>query len=180
MIKRLCEDIILANGFKGTYMCVGINCVLNKCPFNDICTQKTNKQYAEVAKQWLEKQENDKILEFEEGALEELLDFEMPELDNTGYMKEEKKMTLKEKILAKINYKMVAEFIYDELEDDIAEKVAYNIDEESIARDFISGYKEELLEVAVDVVEESLMEDVDYGDVQDSFKEYVQEQVDNM
>ena len=89
-------------------------------------------------------------------------------------------MSLKERILNKLDYRSIAEQIYDRLEKEIIDDVAYYIDEEQIVEDMIYGYKSNYLEVAREVVAESIAEDIDANEIEDHFKEVVQEKVDDM
>ena len=89
-------------------------------------------------------------------------------------------MSLKERILNKLDYRSIAEQIYDRLEKEIIDDVVYYIDEEQIVEDMIYGYKSNYLEVAREVVAESIAEDIDANEIEDHFKEVVQEKVDDM
>lgn len=89
-------------------------------------------------------------------------------------------MSLKERILNKLDYRSIAEQIYDRLEKEIIDDVVYYIDEDQIVEDMIYGYKSNYLEVAREVVAESIAEDIDANEIEDHFKEVVQEKVDDM
>ena len=89
-------------------------------------------------------------------------------------------MSLKERILNKLDYRSIAEQIYDRLEREIIDDVVYYIDEDQIVEDMIYGYKSNYLEVAREVVAESIAEDIDANEIEDHFKEVVQEKVDDM
>lgn len=89
-------------------------------------------------------------------------------------------MSLKERILNKINYRSIAEQIYDRLEREIIDDVAYHIDEDQIVEDMVCNYKNDYLEIAREVVIESIAEDIDAIEIEDNFKEVVQEKVDDM
>lgn len=89
-------------------------------------------------------------------------------------------LSLKERILNKINYRSIAEQIYDRLEREIINDVVYYIDEDQIVEDMVCNYKNEYLEVAREVVAESIAEDIDANEIEDHFKEVVQEKVDDM
>ena len=89
-------------------------------------------------------------------------------------------MSLKERILNKLDYRSIAEQIYERLEKEIIDDVVYYIDEDQIVEDMIYGYKSNYLEVAREVVAESIAEDIDANEIEDHFKEVVQEKVDDM
>ena len=89
-------------------------------------------------------------------------------------------MSLKERILNKLDYRSIAEQIYDRLEREIIDDVVCYIDEDQIVEDMVCNYKNEYLEVAREVVAESIAEDIDANEIEDHFKEVVQEKVDDM
>lgn len=89
-------------------------------------------------------------------------------------------MSLKERILNKLDYRSIAEQIYDRLEKEIIDDVVCYIDEDQIVEDMIYGYKSNYLEVAREVVIESIAEDIDASEIEDHFKEVMQEKVDDM
>ena len=90
-----------------------------------------------------------KIIEEESSDLEELLDIDTDEILESALSiepvinnneKVERKMSLKEKILARIDYKAIAEEVFNIIEDEVVEEVAYDFDETSIAHDLVDGY----------------------------------------
>ena len=89
-------------------------------------------------------------------------------------------MSLKERILNKLDYRSIAEQIYDRLEREIIDDVVCYIDEDQIVEDMVCNYKNEYLEVAREVVIESIAEDIDASEIEDHFKEVMQEKVDDM
>ena len=100
---------------------------------------------------------------------------------------EEEEITVTEMIdeeiledVRKLDYRSIAEQIYDRLEKEIIDDVVYYIDEDQIVEDMIYGYKSNYLEVAREVVAESIAEDIDANEIEDHFKEVVQEKVDDM
>ena len=110
------------------------------------------------------------------------LNIDMEEIIEVELKKEEVKgmRTLKERILNKLDYRSIAEQIYDRLEREIIDDVVYYIDEDQIVEDMIYGYKSNYLEIAREVVAESIAEDIDANEIEDHFKEVVQEKVDDM
>lgn len=103
-------------------------------------------------------------------------------LMNNAKKKENVKMdmSLKERILNKLDYRSIAEQIYDRLEKEIIDDVVCYIDEDQIVEDMVCNYKNEYLEVAREVVIESIAEDIDASEIEDHFKEVMQEKVDDM
>ena len=104
-----------------------------------------------------------KVIEEESSDLEELLDIDTDALLESALSiepvinineKVERKMTLKEKILAKINYKAIAEEVFNILEDEIVEEVAYDFNETNLAYDLVNEYRRDFIETAKEVIVE--------------------------
>ena len=130
-----------------------------------------------------------KLIEEESSDLEELLDIDTDEILESALSiepvinnneKVERKMTLKEKILAKINYKAIAEEVFDMLEDEIVEEVAYDFDETSIAYDLVNGYKRDFIETAKEVIFENIAQEIDVDEVTDMLKEVAIDKADEI
>ena len=130
-----------------------------------------------------------KVIEEESSDLEELLDIDTDEILESALSiepvinnneKVERKMTLKEKILAKINYKAIAEEIFDILEDEIVEEVAYDFDETSIAHDLVDGYRRDFIETAKEVIFENIAQEIDVDEVTDMLKEVAIDKADEI
>ena len=130
-----------------------------------------------------------KVIEEESSDLEELLDIDNdallesalsiePVINNNE--KVERKMTLKEKILAKIDYKKIAEEVFDILEDEIVEEVAYDFDETSIAYDLVNEYRRDFIETAKEVIIENIGQEVDVDEVTDMLKEVAIDKADEI
>ena len=130
-----------------------------------------------------------KVIEEESSDLEELLDIDTdallesalsiePVINNNE--KVERKMTLKEKILAKINYKAIAEEVFDILEDEIVEEVAYDFDETSIAHDLVNEYRRDFIETAKEVIFENIGQEIDVDEVTDMLKEVAIDKADEI
>ena len=133
-----------------------------------------------------------KVIEEESSDLEELLDIDTdafepflesalsiePVINNNE--KVERKMTLKEKILAKIDYKAIAEEVFDILEDEIVEEVAYDFDETSIAHDLVDGYRRDFIETAKEVIFEEIAQEIDVDEVTDMLKEVAIDKADEI
>ena len=130
-----------------------------------------------------------KVIEEESSDLEELLDIDNdallesvlsiePVINNNE--KVERKMTLKEKILAKINYKAIAEEVFDILEDEIVEEVAYDFDETSIAHDLVNEYRRDFIETAKEVIFENIAQEIDVDEVTDMLKEVAIDKADEI
>ena len=130
-----------------------------------------------------------KVIEEEPSDLEELLDFDTDELLESALSiepvinnneKVERKMSLKEKILAKINYKAIAEEVFDMLEDEIVEEVAYDFDETSIAHDLVDEYRRDFIETAKEVIFEEIAQEIDVDEVTDMLKEVAIDKADEI
>ena len=87
-------------------------------------------------------------------------------------------MSLKEKILAKIDYKKIAEEIYEILEDDIVEEVASSFDEMDLAYDLIDGYRSDFIETAREVIVENIEQEINVDEVSDYLKEVAIDRID--
>ena len=130
-----------------------------------------------------------KVIEEESSDLEELLDIDTDEILESALSiepvinnneKVERKMTLKEKILAKINYKAIAEEVFDILEDEIVEEVAYDFDETSIAHGLVDEYRRDFIETAKEVIVENIGQEVDVDEVTDMLKEVAIDKADEI
>ena len=89
-------------------------------------------------------------------------------------------MSLKEKILAKIDYKKIAEEVFDILEDEIVEEVAYDFDATSIAYDLVNEYRRDFIETAKEVIIENIGQEVDVDEVTDMLKEVAIDKADEI
>ena len=133
-----------------------------------------------------------KVIEEESSDLEELLDIDTDAFDPflesalsiepviNNNEKVERKMTLKEKILARIDYKKIAEEVFDILEDDIVEEVANSFDEMEIAYDLVSGYRSDFIETAKEVIVENIAQEVDVDEVTGMLKEVAIDKADEI
>ena len=130
-----------------------------------------------------------KVIEEESNDLEELLDIDTDALLESALSiepvinineKVEKKMTLKEKILAKINYKAIAEEVFNILEDEIVEEVAYDFNETNLAYDLVNEYRRDFIETAKEVIVENIGQEVDVDEVTDMLKEVAIDRADEM
>nr|DAP03370.1 MAG TPA: hypothetical protein [Caudoviricetes sp.] len=130
-----------------------------------------------------------KVIEEESSDLEELLDLDTdallesalsiePVINNNE--KVEKKMTLKEKILAKIDYKAIAKEVFDILEDEIVEEVVCDFDETNLAYDLVDMYRRDFIETAKEVIVENIGQEVDVDEVTDMLKEVAIDRADEM
>ena len=130
-----------------------------------------------------------KVIEEESNDLEELLDIDTDALLESALSiepvinineKVERKMTLKEKILAKINYKAIAEEVFNILEDEIVEEVVCDFDEINLAYDLIDGYRRDFIETAKEVIVENIGQEVDVDEVTDMLKEVAIDKADEI
>ena len=130
-----------------------------------------------------------KVIEEESSDLEELLDIDNdallesalsiePVINNNE--KVERKMTLKEKILAKINYKAIAEEVFNIIEEEVVEEVAYDFDETNLAYDLVDMYRRDFIETAKEVIVENIGQEVDVDEVTDMLKEVAIDKADEI
>lgn len=115
-------------------------------------------------------------LELSEDFMDEIIGLELIKED---LEKEEVKgmRTLKERILAKVDYKAIAERIWDNIVDDVVDKVANNFDEDNIAEDLIYNYRSELIEQASEVIIEEVNEEISLSDIEDEIRDIARDLV---
>ena len=89
-------------------------------------------------------------------------------------------MSLKEKILAKIDYKKIAEEVFYILEDEIVQEVADSFDEMDLAYDLVNGYRSDFIETAREVIVENIGQEIDVDDVSDHLKEIAIDKIDEL
>ena len=130
-----------------------------------------------------------KVIEEESSDLEELLDIDTDALLESALSiepiinnneKVERKMTLKEKILAKIDYKKIAEEVFDIIEDEVVEEVAYDFDETNLACDLVNEYRRDFIETAKEVIIENIGQEIDVDEVTDMLKEVAIDKADEI
>ena len=130
-----------------------------------------------------------KVIEEESSDLEELLDIDTDELLESALSiepvinnneKVERKMSLKEKILAKIDYKKIAEEVFDIIEDEVVEEVAYDFDETNLACDLVNEYRRDFIETAKEVIVENIGQEIDIDEVSDMLKEVAIDKADEI
>ena len=83
--------------------------------------------------------------------------------------------SLRERVLGKVNYKSIAEQIWDRLEDEIIEEISYSLDEDSIVDDMIHHYKSDYIDVAKEVLIEEFCQDISSDEIEDHIKEIARE-----
>ena len=129
------------------------------------------------------------VIEEESSDLEELLDIDTDELLESALSiepvinnneKVERKMSLKEKILAKIDYKKIAEEVFDIIEDEVVEEVAYDFDETNLACDLVDMYRRDFIETAKEVIIENIGQEIDVDEVTDMLKEVAIDKADEI
>ena len=86
-------------------------------------------------------------------------------------------MSLKESILNKLDYDSIAREVFDILKDEIMDEVVNNIDEGEIASAIADAYSYQLIEIAKDRVLESIIDEISYDDIEDEFKDVVDEEM---
>ena len=93
-----------------------------------------------------------------------------------------KTMSLKERILSKIDYRLVAQEIFDLLEEEIIEKVVEEIDEQQIAADLIydEDYKSEFIDVASGVLIKKIAEDICVDEVTSKLEKVAEDAADEL
>lgn len=130
-----------------------------------------------------------KVIEEESSDLEELLDIDTDEILESALSIEpviknneevEIKMTLKEKILAKINYKAIAEEVFNIIEDEVVEEVVYDFDETNLACDLVDMYRRDFIETAKEVIVENIGQEVDVDEVTEMLKEVAIDKADEI
>ena len=133
-----------------------------------------------------------KVIEEESSDLEELLDIDTDAFDPflesalsiepviNNNEKVERKMSLKEKILAKIDYKKIAEEVFDIIEDEVVEEVAYDFDETNLAYDLVNEYRRDFIETAKEVIFENIGQEIDVDEVTDMLKEVAIDKADEI
>ena len=130
-----------------------------------------------------------KVIEEESSDLEELLDIDTdallesalsiePVINNNE--KVERKMSLKEKILAKIDYKKIAEEVFNIIEDEVVEEVAYDFDETNLAYDLVNEYRRDFIETAKEVIIENIGQEIDVDEVTEMLKEVAIDKADEI
>ena len=143
----------------------------------------------DVGDKWDYDRDRFKVIEEESSDLEELLDIDNdallesslsiePVINNNE--KVERKMTLKEKILAKIDYKKIAEEVFDIIEDEVVEEVAYDFDETNLACDLVDMYRRDFIETAKEVIIENIGQEIDVDEVTDMLKEVAIDKADEI
>ena len=133
-----------------------------------------------------------KVIEEESSDLEELLDIDTDAFDPflesalsiepviNNNEKVERKMSLKEKILAKIDYKKIAEEVFDIIEDEVVEEVAYDFDETNLACDLVDMYRRDFIETAKEVIIENIGQEIDVDEVTEMLKEVAIDKADEI
>lgn len=86
-------------------------------------------------------------------------------------------MNLKESILNKLDYDSIAREVFNILKDEIRDEVVNNIDEGEIANAIADTYSYQLIEIAKERVLESIMDEISYDDIEDEFKDVVDEEM---
>lgn len=114
------------------------------------------------------------LLELPEDFMDEIMGLELIKED---LEKEEVKSmrTLKERILGKINYRAIAEQIWDRIEEEVIEEVALSFDEDNLVEDMLSGYRSDFVEVASEAIIEEFNEDIDSFEIEARIKDIAKE-----
>ena len=202
MIK-LAKEVIENNGDLKKADCYEVKC--KDCIFSHrennrtTCCIDTPENYLKMAEEYLESVENEDIpnvineninmddleIDFDTDAtLESALSIDVPSIEmvekENEDVKVERKMSLKEKILAKIDYKKIAEEVFNIIEDEIVEEVAYDFDETNLAYDLVNEYKRDFIETAKEVIIENIGQEIDVDEVTDMLKEVAIDKADEI
>lgn len=86
-------------------------------------------------------------------------------------------MSLKEKILSKLDYRKIVEEVYDSLKGDIEERVMDQIDNSDVAESLIKNHTEEFVSSVEDLVLEEVLNDITFESVEDDFRSLVTEKL---
>lgn len=100
-------------------------------------------------------------------------------VNNNKRLGSERDMSLKSKVLARLNYKKIADEIYDILESDIEDAVIENIEDSDIAETLAKEYASDLIEIAQEIVVESISNDINITRIEDEFSDLISEIVNN-
>lgn len=113
-------------------------------------------------------------LELPEDFMDEIKGLELIKED---LEKEEVKSvrSLRERVLGKVNYKSIAEQIWDRLEDEIIDEISYSLDEDSIVDDMIYHYKSDYIDVAKEVLIEEFCQDISSDEIENHIKDIAKE-----
>ena len=113
-------------------------------------------------------------LELSEDFMDEIMGLELIKED---LEKEEVKSmrSFRERVLGKVNYKSIAEQIWDRLEDEIIEEISYSFDEDEIVNDMIYNYRSDYINTAKEVLIEELYEDISSSEIEDHIKDIAKE-----
>ena len=145
--------------------------------------------FNDVGDKWDYDRDRFKVIEEESSDLEELLDIDTDEILESALSiepvinnneKVERKKSSKEKILAKIDYKKIAEEVFDIIEAEVVEEVAYDSDETSIAHDLVDEYRRDFIETAKEVIFENIAQEIDVDEVTDMLKEVAIDKADEI
>ena len=86
-------------------------------------------------------------------------------------------MNLKESILQKLDYESIARGVYEILKDEIKDEVLNGIDEDDIINGIAEEYSNQLVEIAKDKAIAEIVYSVDYNDIEEEFKDVVEEEL---
>ena len=89
-------------------------------------------------------------------------------------------MSLKEKIVATIDYKKRAEEVLNIIEDEVVEELAYDFDETNLACDLVDMNRRDFIETAKEVIIENIGQEVDVDEVTDMLKEVAIDKADEI
>ena len=113
-------------------------------------------------------------LELPEDFMDEIMGLELIKED---LEKEEVKgmISLRERVMGRVDYKSIAMAIWDRLEDEIVEELACSFDEDEIVEDMIREYRNDYIDVAKEVIIEEFYEDISSSEIEDHIKDIARE-----
>ena len=157
--------------------------VLGKVDYKSIAEQIWDRLEDDGTRYFLIKNDKGKNVEYFDTRFEIVnevapeLNIDMEEIIEVELKKEEVKSmrSLRERVLGKVNYKSIAEQIWDRLEDEIIEEISYSLDEDSIVDDMIHHYKSDYIDVAKEVLIEEFCQDISSDEIEDHIKEIARE-----
>ena len=192
---KIAKEAIKFKGNISNLECTHIckDCIFSRRKNKDItCCTDTPENYLKIAEEYLESVENENIPNVinENVNMDDLeIDFDTDELLESALSiepiinnneKVERKMSLKEKILAKIDYKKIAEEVFDIIEDEVVEEVVYDFDETNLACDLVNEYRRDFIETAKEVIVENIGQEVDVDEVTEMLKEVAIDKADEI
>lgn len=86
---------------------------------------------------------------------------------------EVKFMSVRERVLEKLNYKLIAEKVYDLLGEELTQYVADRIDEDYIAENLVRTSSDLFLEHADTIISQDIVDTIGYSEIENHFADIV-------